>query len=425
MVYVKDVRVARGPPATWRQLAGLLSIVTAAGLAGCSGSGDTIASAEAISRPIVYTWFHTRPDGWRAEMILTVNSDGSGLDTVYKGGDQTVEGAADPPGLGARVPAWSPDGMWIAFEGYWSDPGAPERERRRGTTARTSHRQIFIIRPDGSGLRQLTDDAYVNSSPDWSPDGAWIVYTSERKDGTELFLVDTTGSEVRRLTDRPGNDGGADWSPDGRYLAFTSDREQGHGIYIMDADGSNVRWLAAAIKPTWSPDGSRIAFHARKCSMVDPRALDDDERCHATGVYGIKGNWALWLIDPDGSNLKRVWPSDGEFGMVHSWNGRYSSSLGELPLYPVWSPDGTHLAFHGPRPFYATDPDLQAEVDQLVLTDSVFREAEDDMTEAEFEWLYANTLEREVSIFVVDTAGVEAQEVTLGRQGGGGHPEWY
>jgi Tol biopolymer transport system component len=395
-------------------------------ISGCVDSGGGTPNSQASDRPIVYTWFHTRQNGYRAEMILTVKQDGSRLDTVFVGGDNTVDGAADPPGLGARVPAWSPDGKWIAFEGYWATPAdsTNERETRRGRVRRASHRQIFIIRRDGSGLRQLTDDAYMNSSPDWSPDGSQIVYTSEREDGTDLFVVDTTGSEVRRLTNHPGNDGGADWSPDGKHLVFTSHRAEGHGIYVMDADGSNVSWLAAAIKPTWSPSGNRIAFHARACAMIDPMALDDDDRCRATGTYGVKGNQALWLIDPDGSNLKRVWPPDGGFAVVRSADGRYWSGLGEYPLYPVWSPDGTHLAFHGPRPFYATDPDLQTRVDRLVLADSVYREAAGDMTEEEYEWLYANTFEREVSIFVVDTTGLDAREVTFPGDGGG-HPEWH
>jgi hypothetical protein len=70
---------------------------------------------------------------------------------------------------------------------------------------------------------------------------------------------------------------------------------------------------------------------------------------------------------------------------VRTADGHYWSSLGEYPLYPVWSPDGTHLAFHAPRPFYSTDPNLQPEVDALVLGDTVFRESAEDLTPEEFE----------------------------------------
>lgn len=404
------------------------SLLVLCGLAaGCSGPDESRTPALNDSRPIVYTWFHTREDGFRTEMILTTGLDGGAPDTVFVGGGGWIDGLLDPPGLGPEFPAWSPNGEWIAFRGKFSLPGDSvwDTQRRRGTVRRSARGQIFIVRKDGSALRQLTDDAYHNTGPDWSPDGRWVVFQSEREEGSDLFVVDTSGSHTRRLTDRPGPDSSADWSPDGQQLVFFSERERGRGIYIMDADGSNVRWVTAGFQPTWSPDGRRIAFHARTCATLDPLALGDDERCRATGTFGVKGNLALWLIDPDGSNLKRVWPPHGEFASVRTADGRYSSNLGEYPLYPVWSPDGTHLAFHAPRPFYATDRRLQAQVDALVLKDSIWHESAEDLSPAEFEWLYANTFEREITIMVVDTSGVDAREVAFGLPDGGGHPEWY
>lgn len=384
--------------------------------AGCSDPDRASSPATVASRPVVYTVLHTRPDGFRTQLILTVDGDGSNIDTVLIDVDEWGSGVLDPPGLVPQVPAWSRDGEWITFLGLYAMAGdsVPEREGPWGTVRSTTRGQIFIVRKDGSDLRQLTEDAYFNTSPDWAPDGARLVYTSQREGGTEIFLIDTAGTIVQRLSDGPGRDGAADWSPDGRHLVFTSTRESGHGLYIMAADGSNVRWLTAGIKPTWSPDGSRIAFHAPTCATLVPRALDDEERCRATGAFGVKGNQALWLIDPDGSNLKRVWPPDGEFGEVRTADGRYRSTLGHYPLYPVWSPDGEKLAFHAPRPFYATDPSLQSEVEALVLADSVWRESAEDLTPEAFEWLYAHTFEREITIIVVDTAGVEAREVTFG-----------
>jgi hypothetical protein len=55
----------------------------------------------------------------------------------------------------------------------------------------------------------------------------------------------------------------------------------------------------------------------------------------------------------------------------------------------------------------------------------VWHESAEDLTPTEFEWLYANTFERNITIMVVDTAGVDALELTFGLPDGGGHPEWY
>jgi TolB protein len=150
-------------------------------------------------------------------MILTTGMDGGGPDTLFVGGGGWIDGILDPPGLGPEFPAWSPDGEWIAFRGKFSLPGDSvwDRQRRLGIDRRSAREQIFIVRRDGSALRQLTDDAYHNTGPDWSPDGRRVVFQSEREEGSDLFVVDTAGSHARRLTDRPGPDSSADWSPDG------------------------------------------------------------------------------------------------------------------------------------------------------------------------------------------------------------------
>ena len=98
------------------------------------------------------------------------------------------------------------------------------------------------------------------------------------------------------------------WSPDGTAIAFASDRTGNYGIYVMDADGGNQTRLtdnsANDRYPSWSPDGTRIAFASYRNRMFD-----------------------IYVMDADGGNQTRL--------PHNSANDRY----------PSWSPDGTEIAF--------------------------------------------------------------------------------
>jgi serine/threonine protein kinase/Tol biopolymer transport system component len=94
-------------------------------------------------------------------------------------------------------PAWSPDGDLITF---------------------VNGGDIYAIRPDGSGLRQLTDTVAIEESPDWAPDGRSIVYA---RDG-DLFLMNRTGTRVTTLFASAGETYAVQpaWSPDGRWIVY-------------------------------------------------------------------------------------------------------------------------------------------------------------------------------------------------------------
>lgn len=157
----------------------------------------------------------------------------------------------------------------------------------------------------------------------------------------DIYTINPDGSSPLRLTDDQGHTHNPDgptydfdqaWSPDGSKLAFTSNRDgDSFEIYTMNADGSNVQRLTNntidEFQPAWSPDGTKIAFtHGGDCVYVaKPHSKPSADDPCAPFIY---------VMNADGSNQSKLSDVAGDAG-------------------PVWSPDGSKIAFT----FYTTrDP---------------------------------------------------------------------
>jgi serine/threonine protein kinase/dipeptidyl aminopeptidase/acylaminoacyl peptidase len=136
--------------------------------------------------------------------------------TLHRAGDgRTPEISAEPgvqliaSTMPEDTPQFSPDGEWIAFA-----------SERSGTT------DIWIGRRDGSGLRRLTFIEGFAGTPRWSPDGQSIAFDLRQRSSTpDIWLVRVAGGETRRLST---NTGGADvpsWSNDGRWIYFHAESD--------------------------------------------------------------------------------------------------------------------------------------------------------------------------------------------------------
>ena len=201
------------------------------------------------------------PDG----SMIAFESDRSGSPQVWRtnveagnwGYNLTQLTDDHPLGRVNNFLAWSPDGLWIAFEA--------DRDR--------DDPEIYLANAvDGSNQQRLTFTRALDEVPTWSPDGARIVYSTDR-DGEpqngnyEIYIMNADGSDKRRLTNVPGADSYPSVSPDGTRIVFDSSRDGATEIYVMNIDGTNqVRLTTTGSgargdqrrvfnrNPAWSPD---------------------------------------------------------------------------------------------------------------------------------------------------------------------------
>jgi TolB protein len=183
--------------------------------------------------------------------------------------------------------------------------------------------EIYLMKPDGSGLQRLTDDEFFDFEPQISPDGQKVVFSSERDGQLQLYVVNLDGTELTRLTNSEGNDRAPWWSPDSTQIVFSSDRNGKPDLFIIDADGSNEQQLTSNdmwdVSPSWSPDGQWIAFSSSP-DEEDPN---------------------IYLIRPDGTELTRVTLSPSYDGDAVTWSSNSqwliipAQRIGNYELYAL------------------------------------------------------------------------------------------
>jgi Tol biopolymer transport system component len=114
---------------------------------------------------------------------------------------------------------------------------------------------------DAARATEITQGRNLNSEPSWTPDGK-LVYSSNMAGFFDLYLMDAGGRNPKRLTANSGTNGQPSISPDGRYIIFSSDRTGAPHIWRMDTDGGNQKQLTdkSDLGPDCSPDGRWVVY---------------------------------------------------------------------------------------------------------------------------------------------------------------------
>ncbi|MBL8092226.1 MAG: PD40 domain-containing protein, partial [Anaerolineales bacterium] len=162
------------------------------------------------------------------DQICLINSDGSGR-------KQLTNLKAT-----AFYPSVSPDGQTIFF-----------------SSRDSGNYEIYSIDINGNNLQKITNNVGALYAPELSPNGEWIVFT---KNGDGLWLIRPDGSGLKRLTNKDDID--PSWSPDGLMISFASSRAGARQLFVMNADGSNIQQVTnlnnMGGRNTWSPDGTKL-----------------------------------------------------------------------------------------------------------------------------------------------------------------------
>lgn len=125
------------------------------------------------------------------------------------------------------------------------------------------------------------------SDPHISPDGSSVVFVvteplkAENRTDSDLWIVSTVGGEARKLTNSAKNDRHPNWSPDGQWIAFESNRDGSYQIWVMPAGGEARKLTSVsteATQPVWSPDGKQIAFVSAVYPEFSTKSFPESDR---------------------------------------------------------------------------------------------------------------------------------------------------
>ena len=252
--------------------------------------------------------------------------------------------------------------LWTPSSGQILDIVSPGRVVFDVNSVRENLREVPLSHKAGESQRRwLTRGSSGDRQPTYSPDGQWVLFSSNRSGNLDLWEVSTKTGIPRRLTDDTADDWDPSFTPDGKNVLWSSNRSGPFEIWMANSDGSGARKVTSdgqdAENPTMTPDGTWIIFGSFNHEHPGIWKIHPDGTGLAPVVRGISpypelspdGRYVTCRTNDDPSHVTlRVFRfSDGTPTAFHAAleirRGFSATSVGR----PRWMPDGKSIVFVG------------------------------------------------------------------------------
>ena len=223
--------------------------------------------------------------------------------------------------------AISPNGQWVAYT-----------VRDTNWDENAYHTEIWLADAKSGELRQLTSHAKKSStSPTWSPDSTKLAFATDRDDKRQIYVIDPRGGEARKLTSVEEGVGGFAWAPDGKSIAFTSDRAEDRR---RQGSRKEVRRLRRHRRGL--PDVAPLGLRHRDARRRGGSRAARSPSASSAGRPTARRSPSITASTPPNTSgatadISVVTVADGKVRPLVTQAGADTG--------PVWSPDGSKIAF--------------------------------------------------------------------------------